>query len=193
MKPMNIYLSGVGGQGIGLLSGALSAAVVQVGYRLRGCETHGLAQRGGVVISHLRLGDAALTPRVPPGEADLVVALERLEALRATRGMLKQGGAVFYYDANFQPIHVRMGQAPYPSFTELEHATKLRCAILERVHIEALPDPRMQNVALLGRLAKINAIGSVDATVLLTALREAIPQKVYDANKTVFETSVNLP
>ncbi|GAG76749.1 unnamed protein product, partial [marine sediment metagenome] len=107
MKPMNIYLTGVGGQGIGLLSDVLALACVRAGYRVRGCDTHGLAQRGGTVVSHLRIGDSLFGPRVPPGQADLVVGLERLEALRAARAMLKSGGRLLYYDAVYQPIHVR--------------------------------------------------------------------------------------
>ena len=66
MKPMNIYMAGVGGQGIGLLAEVLTRACVAAGYNVRGCDTHGLAHRGGVVVSHLRIGKDLLGPRVPP-------------------------------------------------------------------------------------------------------------------------------
>ncbi len=110
MSVFNVYVAGVGGQGIGLLSGVLGAAMVDAGHALRGCETHGLAQRGGVVVAHLRLGEAAFAPRVPPGEADLVISLERLEAHRGIVTMLRPGGRVIYYDAQYQPLAVRLGE-----------------------------------------------------------------------------------
>ena len=65
MKSLNIYLTGVGGQGIGLLTKILTRACTIAGYRVRGCDTHGLAQRGGTVVSHLRIGDELFIPRVP--------------------------------------------------------------------------------------------------------------------------------
>ena len=186
-KSINIYLCGVGGQGIGLLSEVLSRACLDVGYQVRGCDTHGLAQRGGVVVSHLRLGANVFTPQVPEGEADLVVALERLEALRATRAMLRPGGAVFYYDARFQPIHVRMGQMTYPTVEDVEAATAERGGTVSRVFDDRLPDPRMQNVALLGRLAVGAAIPGVDLGVVRRMIEGAVPSRALDDNLEVFE------
>ena len=69
MREFNIYMAGVGGQGIGLLADVLTRACMAAGHRVLGADTHGLAQRGGIVISHLRLGDLPCTPRVPAGEA----------------------------------------------------------------------------------------------------------------------------
>ena len=88
---LNIYLSGVGGQGIGMLTETLGQACLAAGHAVHGCDTHGLAQRGGTVISHLRLGDGVFTPRVPEGEAHLVIALERLESLRGVQTHLRGG------------------------------------------------------------------------------------------------------
>ena len=96
---MNLFICGVGGQGIGLLTEVLSRACLKAGLVVHGCDTHGLAQRGGVVASHLRLGTDLRTPRVPPGQADLVIGLERLEALRGARLYLKPGGVVLFYES----------------------------------------------------------------------------------------------
>jgi len=155
---LNIYLCGVGGQGIGLLAEVLGQSCLAAGHTVRGCDTHGLAQRHGTVVSHLRLGPAALMPRVPSGRAHLVVGLERLEALRAVKPMLGPGGTVVYYDTVYQPIAVRMGQSRYPSAEDLESAVKAKGGILERVFIDDLADPRMQNVALLGRIVGTGVI-----------------------------------
>jgi indolepyruvate ferredoxin oxidoreductase beta subunit len=186
MKQMNIYLCGVGGQGIGLLAGVLAQSCLAAGYRVRGCDTHGLAQRGGTVVSHLRIGDQLFTPMVPPGHADLVIGLERLETLRAVSVMLRPGGTVIYYDSTYQPIHVRMGQAKYPTSAQLADAAAARSARLERVAME-LPDARMQNVALLGRLAAIQAISGVDIEIVQEALNTVLSARAREANLAVFE------
>ncbi|MDJ0762602.1 MAG: 2-oxoacid:acceptor oxidoreductase family protein [Myxococcota bacterium] len=191
MRPMNIFLCGVGGQGIGLLSDVLTRACLAAGYRVRGCDTHGLAQRHGTVVSHLRIGNNLFTPRTPPGQADVVVGLERLEAMRGAATMLRTGGTVVYYDTVYQPIHVRLRQADYPSATALESVVADRGGTLTRVYLDNLKDPRMQNVALLGRLAVMSAVEDVGVDVVRQALCDTVPPKVLDANLKVFEQVVN--
>jgi indolepyruvate ferredoxin oxidoreductase beta subunit len=190
MKPMNIYLCGVGGQGIGLLSEVLSQACLAAGHEVRGSDTHGIAQRHGTVISHLRLGPGPATPRVPPGEAGLVVALERLEAMRGAVGMLRQGGTVVYYDTVYQPIHVRMGRHEYPTNEQLAEAVGEVGGEVERVKLDDLDDPRMQNVALFARVVSLGLIEGLDTATAETALRDAVPPKVLDANLSVFHRAL---
>jgi indolepyruvate ferredoxin oxidoreductase, beta subunit len=187
VKGMNIYLCGVGGQGIGLLAEIMIQSCLSAGHTVRGVDTHGLAQRGGIVVSHLRLGEHAFSPKVPLGEADLILGLERLEAYRATVSMLRPGGSVVYYDCDYQPIHVRMGKATYPSADDLASAVMARGGRLERVFLDDLPDQRMQNVALLGRVASMGAIPGVTPEVVETELRDILPAGVLEANLQVFE------
>ena len=183
---MNIYLCGVGGQGIGLLAEVLSQACLRAGHPVRGCDTHGLAQRHGTVVSHLRLGARARMPRVPAERAHLVVGLERLEALRAVGPMLRPEGTVVYYDTVYQPIHVRMGERDYPSADDLARAVAEKRGVVERVLVEDLPDPRMQNIALLGRVVKTGAVPGVTAEVAEQALAAAVPEELLEANLAVF-------
>jgi len=190
MKPMNIYLCGVGGQGIGLLSEVLSQACLAAGHEVRGSDTHGIAQRHGTVVSHLRLGPGPATPRVVPGQADLVVGLERLEAMRGAVKMLRQGGTVLYYDTVYQPIAVRMGQAEYPSNEALAEAVSEIGGTAARVQLDGLDDPRMQNVALIGRLVALGLIENVDEATVERALRDAVPAKALDANLAVFKQAL---
>jgi len=190
MSVFNVYLTGVGGQGIGLLSGALGAAIVDAGLALRGCETHGLAQRGGVVVSHLRIGEGAFAPRVPPGQADLVVSLERLEALRGTVSNLRRGGRVIYYDAEYQPIAVRMGEARYPKADDIEAEVARKGGTVERVFDEGLSDPRMQNVALLGRVAALGAIDRITPERLEKAISASVPASLVDRNLEVYRRAL---
>jgi indolepyruvate ferredoxin oxidoreductase, beta subunit len=185
MKPLNIYLCGVGGQGIGLLAEIMLQSCLAAGYRVHGVDTHGLAQRGGIVSSHIRLGERVHAPKIAPGEADLVIALERLEAYRAVVSMLRAGGSVEYYDCEYQPIHVRMGQAHYPSALELEEAVAQRGGHLERVLLGNLPDPRMQNVALLGRLAALGLVEGLTPALIEEQLAAVLPAAVLEANLAV--------
>lgn len=186
MKPFNVYLCGVGGQGIGVLADVLTRACQRAGHPVRGCDTHGLAQRGGTVVSHLRLGETCFTPRVTAGEADLVVGLERLETLRAVESMLRPGGAVVFFDAVYQPILVRMGRAAYPTAEELAAAVAALGGRIERVAADDLDDPRMQNAALLGRIAALRLIDDVSAASIEEALLKTVPAAARDANLRVF-------
>ena len=187
MSTINIYICGVGGQGIGLLSEVLSRATLDAGYTVHGCDTHGLAQRGGTVVSQLRLGKDVLTPRVPPGEADLVIALERLEGMRAAKTRLKPGGHLFYYDSRYQPIHVRLGLAKYPDIDDLTQATGEKSATAHRVFVEDLADPRMQNVALLARVGATGVIPSVTSASMREALSSVVSGKILETNLALFD------
>lgn len=183
----NIYICGVGGQGIGVLSAALSTAAEASGHRARGCDTHGLAQRHGSVSSHLRLGEDALTPRVPEGQADVVLALERLEGLRGALHALKTGGTLLYYDTVYQPVTVRTGLRAYPA------AEKVAAQVAElggkavAVSVEGMADPRMQNAALLGRLAALGLVPGMTREVLRNALSDTLGGRNLEANLAVFD------
>jgi indolepyruvate ferredoxin oxidoreductase beta subunit len=184
----NIYLCGVGGQGIGLLAEVLIQSCLSAGHRVKGVDTHGLAQRGGIVTSHIRLGEHVFSPRIPPGQADIVVGLERLEAYRAALEMLKDGGMVVYYDCEYQPIHVRMGKAQYPSVAQLEQVVRERHGRIEHVLLQ-LPDPRMQNTALLGRIAALGLIAGLTPAIVESQLSDVIPAAALDENLTVFRAA----
>jgi indolepyruvate ferredoxin oxidoreductase beta subunit len=186
MKAMNIYLCGMGGQGIGLLSEVLIRACMEVGYDVMGVDTHGLAQRGGTVASHLRIGRTVRTPLIAPGQADLVIGLERLEALRGALTMLRPGGTLIFYDTMYQPIAVRLGRAEYPAASELESAVRDLGGHLERVYLGDLPDARMQNVALLGSLAALGLIDDLDASAIEGVLESIVPKSARQANLDVF-------
>ncbi len=191
MNSYNIYMCGVGGQGIGVLAEVMIQACLAAGYNVKGVDTHGLAQRGGIVVSHLRLGEKLFTPRIPQKGADVILALERLEAYRAITAMARSGATALYYDLEFQPIHVRMGKFKYPSVEDLEAAAAAREIKLERVHIPDLPDVRMQNTALLGRLGQLSVIDGVSSDVIEDSLRKVLPGHVLEKNLEIFRSSGN--
>ncbi|HBA59881.1 MAG TPA: pyruvate ferredoxin oxidoreductase [Elusimicrobia bacterium] len=188
MMAFNIYLCGVGGQGIGLLAAALAQAAARSGLEVRSCDTHGLAQRGGVVSSHIRLGADALTPLVPEGGADLVLALERLEALRGAAQYLKKGGKVIYYDTAYQPVSVRSGAAQYPSGEEVAKQVGAMGGEVSVVAVADIRDPRMQNSALLGRLAALQTIPGLGAETIEEVLKEIVPPAALEENLRIFRS-----
>ncbi|MFP4548055.1 MAG: indolepyruvate oxidoreductase subunit beta [Fidelibacterota bacterium] len=185
MKQLNIYMTGVGGQGIGLLSEVMSRAFYKLGKPVKAVDTHGLAQRGGSVVSQLRVGENVFSPLIMPGRADIILSLERLEALRAMAEMLKPGGKVLYYDANFQTIDNRLGKDQYPGIAELTELASKKNAEILRAFKEDLPDARMQNVVLLGVLAKANWIEGFTIDLVDEILKETIPAKIYESNRKI--------
>lgn len=177
----NIYMTGVGGQGIGLLAEILARAADYAGLQVRGCDTHGLAQRGGMVTSHLRLG-RSWSPLVPDGEADLVIALERHEAVRAADCMLKSGGTMIWYDTSLQPSSVRMGEAPAVTEDDVERVAEAREIRAIRVHRPDLPDPRMQNVALVASILTHELIPGIGTSQVRKAMKDLLTGAVLDSN-----------
>ncbi|TFG84841.1 MAG: pyruvate ferredoxin oxidoreductase [Spirochaetales bacterium] len=167
----NIYMAGVGGQGIGLLAELLARAADHAGLSLRGCDTHGLAQRGGMVTSHLRLG-VAYSPLIPDGQADLVIALERTEALRSARSMLKEGGAVIWYDATWQALDVRTGANPPVAADDVRKAAESKGAAAHPVRRDDLPDTRMQNVAVVAEALRLALIPGIELDHVKAAMSD---------------------
>lgn len=180
--PFNIYLCGVGGQGIGLLSELLSRAADHAGLSVHGCDTHGLAQRGGMVTSHLRLGQAR-SPLVPDGQADLVVALERTEALRAARDMLRDGGTLVWYDAAWQALDVRLGRHAATTEADVRSAVSARRGTAWRVHVADLPDARMQNMALVAEILRRGLVPGLGRAHVEAALSDLLDGATLEANR----------
>ncbi len=183
MSPFNIYIVGVGGQGVGLMASALSAAVCDAGFRVLCADTHGIAQRGGISSSHLRIGRSAFHPLISPHCAHLVIALERLEALRGAEKMLAGGGRVFYLDTVFQPATVRMGEVPYPSTEDVEAAVSQKRGRLVRVPLDSLDDKRMGNTLLVAHLIHKRAVPGLTLSRILGAMSRSLPDVVYKKNR----------
>jgi indolepyruvate ferredoxin oxidoreductase, beta subunit len=185
---VNIYMAGVGGQGIGLLSEVLLRTCSHAGMTVKGVDTHGLAQRGGIVVSHLRTGGNILSPMTVPGEVDLVLALERHEAHRACVGQLRDGGALAWYDAVWQPWDVRSGLSRQTSPEDLEGECARRGIRALRVLEPALPDARMQNTVLLAAVMRAALIPGIDGVHVEMALEDLLAGSALKANLELFRS-----
>lgn len=182
MKEMNIYMCGVGGQGIGLLAEVMLRICHYAGYDVKGVDTHGLAQRGGTVVSHLRIGKKVHTPLIPPGKADMVIALERLEAMRGLSEMLSTSGKVIYYDVEYQTIDNRLGNIKYPTHAEIDRYAKEKKAELIKVFKENISDPRMQNVILIKNILENKWITGLTTDMAVKALGELMQGRALEKN-----------
>ena len=172
MEKMNIYMIGVGGQGIGLLSESLIRAADYAGLNVRGVDTHGLAQRGGTVQSHLRIGEGIYSSLIQKGKADLVIALERNEALRGLETYVKDSGKLVYYDTSWQPLDIRLGEGKEVKNSDIKEKAKTKNVENIRVFKEDLEDSRMQNVVILAEIAKRELISEIGIDNYKSALND---------------------
>ncbi|MFP4267040.1 MAG: 2-oxoacid:acceptor oxidoreductase family protein [Spirochaetaceae bacterium] len=184
---IHIYLCGVGGQGIGLLSEAVLRAYDHAGYPVRAVDTHGLAQRGGIVRSHIRVGNGVYSPLNEPGKVDIVLALERTEALRGARDYLRPGGLLIYYDAYWQTLPVRLGEAADVSLEDIEALAQQRNLRVERVYQEDLVETRMQNMVLLSHAVTGGHLPGLEKQPVRAALKDLLSDKLYEKNRVFFE------
>ncbi|NLD48577.1 MAG: indolepyruvate oxidoreductase subunit beta [Clostridiaceae bacterium] len=185
MNKLNIMIVGVGGQGTLLASKILGNVAVKKSYDVKVSEVHGMAQRGGSVVTYVKFGEKVYSPIIEKGEADILLAFEELEGLRWL-DYLKPTGKIILNRQIINPMPVIIGKAKYP-----ENITgKIKEAVKNTVVVEALPiakecgNSKAVNVVLLGVLAKST---EVEKEVWVDAIREIVPQKLLDINMKAFE------
>jgi len=189
-KRTNIYMIGVGGQGIGLLSEVLIRAADYAELNVRGVDTHGLAQRGGTVQSQLRIGDGIYSPLIQKNSADIVIALERTEALRGIQNYLKEKGTVIYYNTSWQTLDVRLENSEEVSVNDINRAAKKLDAEIIKVYKEDLKETRMQNVVLLGEIVQNNILPEIKRQHYINALQDLMTGDKLDKNVAIFKSLV---
>ena len=179
----NIVLCGVGGQGTVLASRLISAAAMAKGVPVMSAETIGMAQRGGSVFSHLRLGEGVRSPMIARGEADLILAFEPGEAVRMLP-FLKAGGQVVVSSRPVMPVTATLSGASY-SAEEMIRFLKAHVENLMVVDAEkALKDvgsPKVLNLILLGAALQSGALG-LTPDEIKAAVLEKIPEKFHALN-----------
>jgi indolepyruvate ferredoxin oxidoreductase beta subunit len=180
----NIFLAGVGGQGILLASEILGEAFLRGGYDVKKSEVHGMAQRGGAVTTHLRFGPKVFSPLIEPGTADLLIAFEKMEALRFIHYLAPDGVAVVNAQ-EIPPAPVSSGQERYPERIE----ERLR-DVTPRVHLVealaaalALHEVRAVNMVMTGAASHFLPLPE---EAYLEALKSRLPARVVEVNAQAF-------
>ncbi len=191
MKSFNIYITGVGGQGIGLLSQALLRGIDHAEIEAIAVDTHGLAQRGGVVVSQIRCGSNIHSPLIKKKESDLVLGMEVHEAMRGLDTALKKEGTLIYMDVSWQPLPVRLGQEKEITAEDIKKICKAYGAKTVQVDIQKMEDTRSQNMALLGTIAKLGVIPGVSKDHYIAALKDLLAGEMLDKNLVVFDAYAN--
>jgi len=180
---------GVGGQGTLLASRILGALALKMGLDVKVSEVHGMAQRGGSVVTFVRMGGEIMSPLVEAGGADFVLAFELMEAARAVH-YLKPGGVMLLNTQRIPPMPVILGSAQYPDglIEELKGRCTMRFTDALMLAMEA-GDARAVNLALLGMLA---AQMDVDRMLWIDAITECVKPATLPANIRAFERGLML-
>ncbi|WP_455950549.1 indolepyruvate oxidoreductase subunit beta [Eubacterium sp.] len=180
----NIMIVGVGGQGTLLTSRILGGITVAAGYDVKLSEVHGMAQRGGSVVTYVRYGKEVAEPIVEEGQADVLIAFERLEALRYAH-FLKKDGVIIVNDQRIDPMPVVTGVAKYPE-NIIEDLSKEHKVISIDAQEEALKmgNSRVFNVIILGVAAKHMDFPKEQ---WIEVVKNTVPPKTVDINVAAFE------
>ena len=184
MTDCDIVFAGVGGQGILLAAEILGAVAVKEGYNVRVSELHGMAQRGGAVVSHIRIGDKALAATVLEGTADVIISLEPMEALRNMK-YASQDTVVL---VNTTPFTI--SGTNYPEvriiLQKIRNFTKNLREIDAAVLAEKAGTKLARNIVMLGAAAATDKL-PLEAETMKEEIRERVPAKYLDANIKAFD------
>jgi len=185
-KPVtNILLVGVGGQGILLASEILSETFMLAGCDVKKSEIHGMSQRGGSVVSHVRFGEAVFSPIVPEGEGDILFGFELMETYRALP-LLKKGGSVVANDLKIPPPAVLMGKEVYPA----DLAARIRARFPDFLLLDgqqlaaAAGNVRAANIALLGAVSRRLEVAEEH---WIKAIEKMVPPRALAVNVKAFQ------
>lgn len=195
MTQYNVLLSGVGGQGLMLLSQVMGDACVRSSVKVVVGAQHGLAQRSGSISAHVRIGDA-YSPLIPYGTADLIIAMEATEALRYVE-FLKRGGTVVMNNRIMHPpletapiVKNRQEKRIYVTLEQVKEqldkvAGKVITIDAEKVAAEA-GNPRTENIVLLGSASALGGF-PLRANSLKESLKRVVPERAVEANLKAFD------
>ena len=182
---INVLMSGVGGQGVLLASDILILVAMHAGLDAKKSEIHGMAQRGGSVVSQVRYGEKIYSPLIQTGAADIILAFERLEAIRYL-DYLKKDGIIIINDQQITPLSVFFSNIPYPKNVEEICKKKTdHIVLVDGVTIaEQIGNPRTINSVLLGALANFLEF---DEEHWMKSIAQRVPPKTIELNRKAFE------
>ncbi|MGE5333154.1 MAG: indolepyruvate oxidoreductase subunit beta [Nitrososphaerota archaeon] len=193
-RPLNFLLVGVGGQGTILASDILARVGLAAGYAVKQAEVHGMSQRGGSVTSHVRWGERVYSPLVGAGEVDILLAFEKLEALRYLPHLRSDALALINLET-IVPITVSSLGLPYPDDDALRAA--FASTVARAVYVDGpaiarrLGEPKVANAVLIGALSRLLEERTLPGPELtqamwIEALAGRVPPRSVDLNRRAF-------
>jgi len=178
---------GVGGQGNVLASDILSEVAIAAGYDVKKTDTLGMAQRGGSVVSQIRVADKVWSPLIKEGEVDILVALEKLEAVRWSH-YLREGSIAIVNNQATPPLSVSLGTHNYPGDEEIEVALKRWAGSVHFVdgssQARELGDTRTLNILMLGCLS---CFMPIDVNIWKDCISKRLSPKILKMNMAAFD------
>lgn len=190
MKRYNLIITGVGGQGVILAGNIIGEAALVSGYDVKKTDTLGMAQRGGSVISHMRIADKVFSPLIKQGEADILLAFEKLEAARWSC-YLKSGGIAIINNHALPPLSVNLGNDRYPGDEEITGIVRQQTENLYIVEgtkkAGELGNVKALNIFMLGCLSYFIPFGD---DVWQDCIKQSLPPKVIDLNMRAFKAGM---
>jgi indolepyruvate ferredoxin oxidoreductase beta subunit len=188
--PYNIVITGVGGQGNVMASRVLSNMLVRRGFKVTIGETFGMSQRGGSVMSHIRVSPAAVwSPQIPKGTADLIVALEPIEAIRVLADYGNPAVRVLVNLRAIYPVGVITGEDEYPAEATIRDVvTSLSaqaCFLAATDEATRLGNPILGNIVMIGAVAGLGVL-PLDGELFEAVIREGMPAARVEANLRAF-------
>jgi indolepyruvate ferredoxin oxidoreductase beta subunit len=189
--PLNIIMAGVGGQGNVMGSRVLANMLSLKGYKVTIGETFGMSQRGGSVMSHLRVSEtSAWSPQIPKGRADILIALEPVEAVRVMRAYGNSGVKVLVNTRAIHPVGVIAGDSEYPPLEKIEGALRELTPYVWMLdateEATKLGNPILSNIIMIGAVSGLNLL-PVGMAEFKSVIRDFFPQKLLDVNRRAFE------
>jgi indolepyruvate ferredoxin oxidoreductase beta subunit len=189
--PLNIIMAGVGGQGNVMASRVLANMLSLKGYKVTIGETFGMSQRGGSVMSHLRVSEtSAWSPQIPRGRADILIALEPIEAVRVMRAYGNSGVKVLVNTRAIHPVGVIAGDSEYPPLESIEKGLKELTShvwMLDATEeATKLGNPILSNIIMIGAVSGLNLL-PVGIAEFKSVIRDFFPEKLLEINRRAFE------
>jgi indolepyruvate ferredoxin oxidoreductase beta subunit len=187
LKAMDLLITGVGGQGVVLASDIIGETAIAAGYDVKKTDTLGMSQRGGSVVSHVRLAEKVWSPLIKEGEADLVLAFEKLEAGRWSH-YIKSGAIAIINSYEQPPLAVSLGQEKYPTDDDIRRALERRTHKVYFIDANKaaaeLGNIRTVNILMLGCFS---VFAPLDVEVWRESIARRMPEKLRDINLQAFE------
>jgi len=187
VKKRDLLMVGVGGQGIVLASDILGEVALAAGYDVKKTDTLGMAQRGGSVVSHVRIANKVWSPLIKEGDVDVLVAFEKLEAARWSY-YLQAGGVAIVNNQSTPPLSVSLGTHRYPGDKEIEGALRQRA---ERIYFvdgtdkaKELGDIRTLNMLMLGC---VSFLLPIEADIWKDCISQRLSPNILKINMAAFD------
>ena len=180
----SVILVGVGGQGAILTAKILVNGLISKGYDVKMSEVHGMSQRGGSVSTQVHFGDRVYAPVIGRGEADIMVAFEKMEAVRYAE-FLKPDGVAVINDYAMESSATAAGLCEYPEGCVEAMQAAFRCHVLDAASIaQSLGNPKCMNVVLFGAMTKVLGLDDIDWEQII---RDTVPEKFVELNLKAYE------